>query len=109
MATKERIKTILSRKYYLLSSNYHGSFKSHKIYDQFLILDFSILKGVIEIEIENLNTNVIFKFSNINEVLHEFKLDKNTKYAFRISAGEASGYHSLKIKTIKRDDHSIIY
>ena len=109
MPNKERIRTITLRKFYLLSGNYCGSVKSHKIHDQFLLLDFSINKGEIEIEIENLTTNIILKFTNSNAGIHEIKLDKNTKYAFRIFSRKASGFYSIKVKTIKKEDNSIIY
>ena len=59
MANKERIRTITLRKFYLLLGNYSGSIKSHKIHDQFLLLDFSINKGEIEIKVEKKVINAI--------------------------------------------------
>ncbi len=70
----EKLLTVSSRKYVYLSTNSHFTFKGHKKFDKYIIIDFENRGGEIEFNLTNLSSGKSYKLINSDAGTHEFPL-----------------------------------
>ena len=97
----EKLRTLTSRKYYLLSCHRFFVFKGHKEYEQSLVINVTNEGGEICFTFTDLATNEVIEFINPKTGEYVVPLTKGGKTKLVITASHAIGAYNIKKKTIK--------
>ena len=96
----EKIRTLLSRKYYLLSSHIFLTLKSHKEHEESIVLEVTNNGGEISFSFTDLNTNDVTSFVNPVSGSYIVRVNKNTKIKLLILAKGAIGSYKISRKIV---------
>ena len=97
----EKLRTLTSRKYYLLSCHRFFVFKGHKEYDESLVINVTNEGGSISFTFTDLATNEVIEFKDPKTGEYVVPLTKGGKTKLVITASHAIGAYNIKKKTIK--------
>ena len=97
----EKLRTLASRKYYLLSCHRYFVFKGHKEYDESLVINVTNEGGSISFAFTDLVTNEVIEFKDPKTGKYVVPLTKGGKTKLVITASHAIGAYNIKKKTIK--------
>ena len=97
----EKLRTLTSRKYYLLSCHRFFVFKGHKEYEQSLVINVTNEGGSISFTFTDLATNEVKEFKDPQSGEIIIPLTKGGKTKLVITASHAIGAYNIKKKTIK--------
>lgn len=97
----EKLRTLASRKYYLLSCHRFFVFKGHKKYEQSLVINVTNEGGEICFTFTDLATNKVKEIKNPKTGEYIISLTKGGKTKLVITASHAVGSYNIKKKTIK--------
>ena len=97
----EKLRTLASRKYYLLSCHRFFVFKGHKEYEQSLVINVANEGGSISFAFTDLVTNEVIEFKDPQSGEIIIPLTKGGKTKLVINASHAIGAYNIKKKTIK--------
>ncbi len=97
----EKLRTITSRKYYLLSCHRFFVFKGHKEYEQSLVINITNEGGEICFTFTDLATNEVKEIKNPKTGEYVIPLTKGGKTKLVITASHATGAYNIKKNTIK--------
>ena len=97
----EKLRTLASRKYYLLSCHRFFVFKGHKEYEQSLVINITNEGGSICFTFTDLATNKVIEFKEPKTGKYIIPLTKGGKTKLVITASHAIGSYNIKKKTIK--------
>ena len=97
----EKLRTLASRKYCLLSCHRFFVFKGHKEYEQSLVINITNEGGEICFTFTDLLTNEVKEFKDPKTGEYIIPLTKGGKIKLVITASHAIGSYNIKKKTIK--------
>lgn len=97
----EKLRTLASRKYYLLSCHRFFVFKGHKEYEQSLVINVTNEGGSISFTFTDLVTNEVIEFKDPKTGEYVVPLTKGGKTKLVIAASHAIGAYNIKKKTTK--------
>lgn len=97
----EKLRTLASRKYYLLSCHRFFVFKGHKEYEQSLVINIINEGGEICFTFTDLATSEVIEFKDPKTGEYIIPLTKGGKTKLVIIASHAIGAYNIKKKTIK--------
>ena len=97
----EKLRTLASRKYYLLSCHRFFVFKGNKKYDESLVINVTNEGGEICFTFTDLATNEVKEFKDPETGEYVVPLTKGGKTKLVITASHAIGAYNIKKKTIK--------
>lgn len=97
----EKLRTLASRKYYLLSCYRFFVFKGHKEHEQLLVIQITNEGGEICFTFTDLVTNKVTEFKNPKSGEYVIHLTKGGKTKLVITASHAIGAYKIVKRTIK--------
>ena len=97
---KERIRTLTNRSFYKLTCYRRALLRSHKEYEQSLIVTVDNSGGNLSFSLMNLATKEVNRLDNPESGVYELSLSKDAKYQFVITAKAAKGKYKIQKKTI---------
>ena len=97
----KKLRTLTSRKYYLLSCHRFFVFKGHKEYDESLVINVTNEGGEICLTFTNLATNEVIEFKDPKTGEYVIPLTKGGKTKLVITASHAIGAYKIVKRTIK--------
>ncbi len=98
--SKERIRTLTVRSFFLLSCYRSYLIKGHKDYEQSLIITVENSGGNLSFSLIDLSTNEVTELDNPESGVYELPLSKGVNYQFVITAKAAKGKYKIQKKTI---------
>ena len=94
-----KIKTLLSRSYHHLSTNYRLSIKGHKTNKSELLIEITNNSGEIEFHLFDGEKVELLSLINPETNSYNYELKPDEKYLLTIKSKAAVGSYSIKIKT----------
>ena len=98
----EKLRTLASRKYYLLSCHRFFVFKGHKEYEQSLVINITNEGGEICFTFTDLTTNEVIEYKDPKTGEYIIPLTKGGKTKLVITASHAIGAYKIVKRTIKK-------
>ena len=97
--SEEKIKTLLSRSYHHLNTNYRLSVKGHKTNKSELLIEITNNSGEIDFRLFDGEKEEVLSLINPETNLYNYELKPNGQYLLTIKSKAAVGSYSIKIKT----------
>ena len=98
--SKEKISTLNVRSFSFLTCHRRTLLRSHKEYEQSLIITVENNGGSLSFELTDLSTKEVIKLDNPETGVYPLSLNKGAKYQLLITASAAKGTYKIQKKTI---------